>query len=239
MLTTQEIRSVQHEQTRLDLYYSYPKDHSQKRPAVLIFPAWTGRDHLVDHKANLMSSKGYVGIAVDLYGEGKVGKTRDECAQLMMPFAENRQFLKTRIAKIIDHIKHDPLIDSQKILVIGYCFGGMCALDTIRNNLGVCAGISIHGLYSKPGYTLPDAYDAKVLVIHGHKDPMISQTDVTAFQQELQAAKVDWQMMFYGTGYHAFTNPEANDPDFGTVFDATLDDRTNHYVDVFLKEILE
>lgn len=238
MLTNHEIRSVSHEGTRLDLYFSYPKDRSSKLPAVLIFPPWSGRNHFTEHKANLMSQKNYIGIAVDLYGEGKTGETKDECAALMTPFIEDRTLLKNRIAAIIGHLKQDSHIDNTKILAIGYCFGGLCVLDTVRNNLGLCAGVSIHGLYGQPGYSLPSSYTAKVLALHGQKDPMIPSQDVLNLQEELQNAGVDWQMVIYGQGYHAFTNPEANDPDFGTVFDTQLDDRTTSYLNIFLQERL-
>lgn len=238
MLTTHEIRPVSHEDTRLDLYFSYPKDCSSKLPAVLIFPPWSGRNSFAEHKANLMSQKNYIGIAVDLYGESKTGETKEECTALITPFIEDRTLLKNRIAAIIDYLKQDSHIDNTKILAIGYCFGGLCVLDTVRNNLGLCAGVSIHGLYGKPDYSLPSAYTAKVLALHGQKDPMISSQDVLNLQEELQNAGVDWQMVTYGQGYHAFTNPEANDPDFGTVFDTQLDDRTTSYLDIFLQERL-
>ncbi len=156
----------------------------------------------------------------------------------MIPFVNDRAFLRDRIKAIIDHVKQDSAVDSSKVAAIGYCFGGLCVLDAVRNNLGLCAGVSIHGLYGKPDYNLSTTYSAKVLTLHGQKDPMISRDDVSALQDELQNAGADWQMMTYGLGYHAFTNPEADDPDFGTVFNADLDDRTTKYVTAFLTEVL-
>ena len=239
MLITPEIRPLYDGSHRLDCYYSYPQKPQGRLPAILIFSPWSGRTHFVDHKAQLMAQKGYVGIAVDLYGEGKTGVTNDECSALMSPFIEDRQFLKNRMTTIINHFKQDPLIDEQKIVVMGYCFGGLCALDAVRNNLGVYAGISIHGLYGKPSYKLPSLYEAKLLTLHGQKDPMVPANDVWALQEELQKANVDWQMIIYGLGYHAFTNPDVpTDPQFGTVFNASLDHRTTVYVDAFLKEML-
>ncbi|MBW8309595.1 MAG: dienelactone hydrolase family protein [Candidatus Paracaedibacteraceae bacterium] len=239
MLTTQEIRPLYDSNQRLDCYYSHPQNPTGRLPAVLIFSPWSGRNHFADHKANLLAQMGYIGIAVDLYGEGKTGETKAECSALIRPFIEDRQFLKNRITAIINHLKQDPLIDNQKIVAMGYCFGGLCALDTVRNNLGVCAGISIHGLYSKPPYKLPSVYTAKLLTLHGQKDPMVPVEDVRAFQEELQKAEMDWQMIIYGLGYHAFTNPEVeSDPHFGTVFNASLDTRTTVYVSAFLKEVL-
>ena len=156
----------------------------------------------------------------------------------MMPFINDRAFLKDRIQAIIEYVQQDPAVDQTKIAAMGYCFGGLCVLDAVRNNLGLCAAISIHGLYGKPDYSLPTSYSAKVLTLHGQKDPMITRDDVLGLQDELQSAEADWQMITYGLGYHAFTNPEANDPEFGTVFNTYLDDRTTKYVTAFLTESL-
>jgi dienelactone hydrolase len=238
MQTVHEIRPLYDGETRLDLYYSSPKDPLHKLPAVLIFSPWSGREQFAAHKADLLAAKNYMGIAVDLYGESRTGTTKEACSALMTPFLEDRQFLKARLHTLIDHLKKDPAVDSEKIAAIGYCFGGLCVLDAVRNNLGLCAGISIHGLYGKPSYPLPPSYTAKVLTLHGQKDPMVLSNDIQNVQEEFQAAGVDWQMITYGQGYHAFTNPEANDPAFGTVFNACLDHRTTHYVDLFLKETL-
>lgn len=238
MKTKHEIRSIIHNKQRLDLFYSWPQENGKKRPAVLIFSPWSGRDHFAEHKAHWLSRMGYIAIAVDLYGEGKTGETREECSALMMPFINDRAFLKDRIQAIIEYVQQDPAVDQTKIAAMGYCFGGLCVLDTVRNNLGLCAAISIHGLYGKPDYSLPTSYSAKVLTLHGQKDPMITRDDVLGLQDELQSAEADWQMITYGLGYHAFTNPEANDPEFGTVFNTYLDDRTTKYVTAFLTESL-
>jgi dienelactone hydrolase len=41
----------------------------------------------------------------------------------------------------------------------------------------------------------------------------------------------------YGQTMHAFTNPEANDPGFGTVYNETADRRAWQALDNFLEEI--
>lgn len=41
-----------------------------KRPAILIFHAWRGRDDFVLEKAKWLSELGYTGIALDMYEKG-------------------------------------------------------------------------------------------------------------------------------------------------------------------------
>lgn len=233
-----EIVKVQIENDTLELFYAFPDiDHKQPLATILVLPAWHGRDSFMCEKAKCFADQGFLSIAVDLFGDAKIGKTREECQRLIQPFAENRHALKKRLSQLITFLQNDSRIDSNNINAIGYCFGGMCALDMARNNLGLKAAISIHGLLFKPDYNLPDHYSAKVLVLHGHKDPMVPHEQVADFQKEMKKSVDDWQMVVYGQGLHSFTLPAANDPTIGTIYNPLLDQRTTKFVNNFLEEI--
>ncbi|HXF90703.1 MAG TPA: dienelactone hydrolase family protein, partial [Candidatus Nitrosotenuis sp.] len=176
--------NVNHEEVTLELFYAYPES-STPLPTVIIFHHWAGRDQFCRDKATNFAKMGYVGIALDLYGNGKVGKSVAENSALMEPLVNDRELLKDRILTIMDHLKKDARIDTHKIVAIGYCFGGLCALDAVRNNVGLKGAISVHGLFNPPPYPLPDTYTAKVLALHGYKDPMVTADQVEAFQSEL------------------------------------------------------
>ena len=120
--------------------------------------------------------------------------------------------------------------------VIGYCFGGLCALDLARSGCPVAATVSFHGLLSSPDSLATEPIPGKVLVLHGHLDPMVSQEEITSLKKELTTAGADWQLSVYGRALHAFTNPEANDPDFGTVYDAATDRRSWQALEHLLTE---
>ena len=55
---------------------------------------------------------------------------------------------------------------------------------------------------------------------------MATPEDVLAFSKEMDGAGADWQLHAYGATLHAFTHPEANNPDFGTVYSASADRRS-------------
>jgi dienelactone hydrolase len=50
-------------------------------------------------------------------------------------------------------------------------------------------------------------------------------------------AGADWQLHAYGNTMHAFTNPMANDPGFGTVYQKDADRRSWQSMKNFLEEI--
>ena len=53
---------------------------------------------------------------------------------------------------------------------------------------------------------------------------------------ELSAAGADWQVHAYGGTQHAFTNPAANDPEMGTVYNPVADARATAAISNFLEE---
>lgn len=222
----------------LELLYAFPSEYNgQPLPTVLVLHTWSGRDSFCCDKSAYFAAQGFLSIAVDLFGEAKVGKTREECQSLIQPFIADRAILKERLSQIMDFIQKDSRVDSDNISAIGYCFGGLCVLDMVRNNLGLRAGISVHGLLHKPDYKLPDIYSSRVLALHGHKDPMVTPRNVADFQAEMNRSVSDWQMLTFGQGMHAFTRPGANDEASGLVYNPLLDQRTTKIVNGFLEEI--
>ncbi|MGH8133912.1 MAG: dienelactone hydrolase family protein, partial [Steroidobacteraceae bacterium] len=79
---------------------------------------------------------------------------------------------------------------------------------------------------------------ARILILHGWKDPIAPTADVLAITRELTDAGADWQLNIYGRAMHAFTNPAANSPQSGIVYDATADRRSWAATSGFLQEAL-
>lgn len=223
--------------TTLKGYYSFDKNISGKRPAVLVVSDWSGCNEFAWEKAEKLAELGYVGFAIDMYGNGAVGKTKEEKAALMEPLTQNRDLLANRILAAFNTIKTRPEVDTTKIAAIGFCFGGLCVLDLARSGADVRGVVSFHGALIPPPNKKNEKIKAKVLVLHGYDDPRVTGSEVSAFETEMTENKVDWQVHVYGGTMHSFTNPEANDPDFGTVYNAIADRRSWIAMKNFLTEI--
>jgi dienelactone hydrolase len=59
---------------------------------------------------------------------------------------------------------------------------------------------------------------------------------VLELAKELTAAGADWQIHAYGNTVHAFTNPQAANPEMGTVYSEKADRRANAALRDFLQE---
>ncbi len=202
---------------------------------VLVAHAWGGQSAFEQDKAKLVAEWGYAGFAIDVFGKGKRGETNEECEALMTPLASNRVELQSRLAEALSVAKKES--GSDNAAAIGFCFGGLSVLDMARTNMALKGVVSFHGLFGAPGNTA-DQITPKVLALHGWEDPMATPDDVMDFSKEMTSAKADWQLHAYGSTMHAFTNPHADNPDFGTVYDAGADRRSFAACQDFLAEVL-
>ena len=205
-------------------------------PLVLVVHTWAGRDDFVEKKAIELAEEGYVAMAVDMYGDAKVGTSTEENQSLMTPLIEDRDKLKAIINTAVEAGKKIDGVDSSKVAAIGYCFGGLVVLDLARSGTDISGVVSFHGLLMSSDIST-DGIQAKVLVLHGERDPMVPLSMVDDFQKEMTAAEADWQLHSYGNAYHAFTNKEANDPNLGTQYNENADKRSWQSMMNFFTEI--
>lgn len=237
MSNSEQTLTVSHQNLDMNLAVCRPAAAQEQRPAVLVSHAWAGQTDFERGKAAALAELGYVGVALDLYGGGRTGNSKEENSALMQPLLEDRAELRARLLASLQAVRGLDGVDGSRVAAIGFCFGGLCVLDLARSGADVAGVVSIHGLFGAPDLETA-AVSAKVLCLHGWDDPMVPPEQVLGLAAELSAAGADWQLHAYGGTMHAFTNPEANDPDFGTVFSATANRRAWAAVKDFLSEVL-
>lgn len=189
-----------------------PHARDGRTPIVLVAHAWGGHDEFAREKAHMLAELGYIGFAIDVYGKGRRGGSPDESSQLMAPWIEDRAALRRRLLAAIEAARHIEGGDPERLGVIGFCFGGLCAFDLARANApGLRAAVGFHALFMPPGLGAQESIRAKVLALHGYDDPMAKPDAMVGFADEMTRAHADWQVVAYGGTGHAFTNPHAHD----------------------------
>lgn len=209
-------------------------------PGVLVSHAWDGcTDNMRTH-AKTLAENGYAAFALDMYGDGKIGNSTAECLALMTPVKSDRRLLIARITTALETLKAQAEVDSARTAAIGFCFGGLCVLDLARSGAEVCGVVSLHGLFDAPSSDLcVSPIKAKVLALHGYKDPMVKPEDVLGLMKELSAAECDFQVHAYGTALHAFTAVDANMPEMGIVYEKNAHMRAMRSMNDFLGDVFE
>jgi len=191
-------------------FLAWDESVADARPGVLVAPAWGGLDKFAEDKAIEMAANGYVGFALDVYGDGATPDTTEAKTAMMTPFVEDRAMLLKRLKAGYKAAAALDEIDANAMAMMGFCFGGLCTLDLARSGSKLDAAISFHGLLG--GHDLPKKKcKASVLIAHGWDDPMATPEDVTKVMSELSDAGADVQLLAFSNTTHAFTVPEADD----------------------------
>ena len=223
--------------TVLEGRLSWDDSATSPRPGVLVSHTIAGRASLEENKADNLAELGYVAFALDLYGKGVRGETSEQNRALMDAQLADREAMQERLLLALSTLKAQPEVDKGKVGAIGFCFGGLCVLDIARTGEDLAGVVSFHGLFHPPGNTHGNSVKAKILVLHGWDDPLATPDDVHSLAREMSAMGADWQLHAYGNTMHAFTNPAANDPTRGTVYDATADRRSWQAMTNFFDEL--
>lgn len=225
-------------ETLLEGFFCHDDSRPGPLPGLLIAHDWSGRGEFAERKARRLAWHGFATFALDMFGKDKRGTTTAECSALITPFVESRALLARRITAALATARGLPEVDARRVGAMGFCFGGMCVLDLARSGADVRGVVSVHGLLKPTGLPSQGRIRAKVLMLHGYDDPMGPPQDVLAIAKELSGAGADWQLHAYGNTRHAFTNPHANDPALGLMYDEVADRRAWHSLLQFLDEVL-
>jgi dienelactone hydrolase len=227
----------QHEGTALEGYLAYDEARTGKRPGVLIVPDFVGVTDYTRKRAEMLAELGYIGFVADVYGKSVRPASHQEALAEARKYRSNRPLLRARLAAGLDVLRGAPMLGG-RIGVIGYCFGGMAALELARSGADVAGTVCFHGNLDTPNPADAKNIKGAVLVLNGAADPMIPADTIAGFEKEMNAAKVDWQFVNYGGAMHAYTAWDvATDLDKGVAYDKTTDRRSWIAMHEFLKEL--
>ncbi|MCL7750406.1 dienelactone hydrolase family protein [Guyparkeria hydrothermalis] len=179
------------------------------RPVVLVVPEFWGRTAYMEKRARDMAEAGYVGFAIDLYGDGRVTEDAGEATELMNQSLADFDALKTRYRLAIEAIKRHDAVDAERLGAIGYCFGGAVGLSMARQGVRHDAFATFHagieGLAPIAG-----SVDTPTWIFTGEEDPMADPQQVERVAEEMRAAGAEVHVTRYPGVSHAFTNPGAD-----------------------------
>ena len=191
-------------------FVAYDANITGKRPAILVVPEWWGLNDYPKMRARKLAELGYIAMAADVFGNGKIAANPTEAQELTTPFYKDPNLVKIRLDAALNKIKEYKQTDSQNIAIIGYCFGGYVALNYAKLGADLKGVVSFHGgLGGAP--VDKNLLKAKVLVCHGASDKFVSQKDAEGFKHKLDSIGADNTLKIYPNATHAFTNPAATE----------------------------
>ena len=204
--TKEEIISLSADGANLHAYVVYNDSIKGRRPAVIVIPEWWGLNDYPKMRARMLAKLGYVALALDVYGDGRVADNPDSAGAWAGPFYMHPEKAKARIDAAIAELKTYDNVDTSKIGAIGYCFGGGLLLNTARMGDDLKGIVSFHGsLLGTPARK--GVLRTKILVCHGNADKFATPAMVTEFKKQMDSIGADYTFIGYDSAMHAFTNP--------------------------------
>jgi dienelactone hydrolase len=238
-----QTKTVEYKQgdTTLEGFVAWDDAISGPRPGVLVVHQWMGLTDYEKHRAEMLAQLGYVAFCADIYGKSVRPQNMQEAGALAGKYRNgDRQLLRARVNAALDALRHQPLVDPNRIAAIGYCFGGTTVLELARSGANIGGVVCFHGGLDAPNPDDGKNIKCKVLVLHGADDRSSSPQNIDAFENEMRKAGVDWEIIFYGGAVHAFTQPLAgNDNSKGMAYNEKADKRSWEEMKRFFNEIFK
>jgi dienelactone hydrolase len=219
-------------------FVAYDDQSSHKRPGILVMPEAFGLGAHAKERAKRLAALGYIALAGDPFGNGFEPKDLQEAMQYALPLRDDTAKFRQRARVALEKLASLPVVDSNRLAMIGYCMGGTFSLEMARDGAALRGVVSFHGGLETKRPAEKGQIKAKVLVCHGADDPFVPPAQVSAFAEEMTKAGADWQLISYGGTVHSFTNPEAGklgNP--GLAYNKLTDERSWKAMRTFFDEI--
>jgi dienelactone hydrolase len=195
-----------------------------QRPGVLVLHEFWGLNDYARRRAEQLAGLGYVALAADMYGDGKVGSHPEEARAMMETVRQNITTWRGRANAALQALRQVPEVDPSRVAAIGYCFGGATALQMAYSGADLRAVVSFHGALPVAESTEKIRKTTKILILHGADDPRVTSEAVQKFKAALDQGHVDYRFIAYPGAVHSFTVREAgNDPSKGGAYNAEAD----------------
>ncbi|OOR90915.1 dienelactone hydrolase [Moraxella caviae] len=208
-IRTQTLATTAADGTVLLSHVALP-DGSTPVAGILVAPEWWG---VVEHPksvAERLAQAGFAAAVMDVYGDGKFTTDAATANAWMTDALSNPMALMDRCARILADFAALPEVDSARIGVAGFCFGGKLGLDMARLAQPIKAVATFHGNPAPIKPAEKDVFTASVLVAHGAADSMVSMQAIDGLKDELAAADVRFEIDVYDNAKHGFSNPAAD-----------------------------
>jgi carboxymethylenebutenolidase len=177
-------------------------------PGVLVIQEWWGLVPQLKGVCDRLALEGFVALAPDLFhGEFAEHHEMDKAGELMSNLPAERVALD--MIGAVDHLLADARVTGEAVGVVGFCMGGLLALE-IAASAGdkVAAAAPFYG--APLGDGAPD-WSGLTATVRGHfagSDDFFPPEAVAALEQQLRNLGSDVTLEVHPGSGHGFTNEE-------------------------------
>jgi dienelactone hydrolase len=211
----------------LEGYLAYDDAIKEKRPAILVAHTRRGLGDFIRERTRELAKLGYVAFAADFYGKGIRPAEDEPSARESAKMKSDRVLTRSRMNASYKVLLANALADANRTAVIGYCLGGLAALELARSGTPVLGTAVFHGTLTNPNPADAKNIKGHVLVMHGAEDRTAPFSEVQELIKEMRDARVNFDLELYSGTVHGFTQPHnGNDPTRRTAYNAHADKKS-------------
>lgn len=180
---------------------------------VIVLPDVRGLYRFYEELALRFAERGHAAVAIDYFGRTAGLEKRHEDFEYMPHVQQTTpDGIRRDVAAALTHL-HAGDDAPRATFTVGFCFGGRHSWLAAAGGHGLAGAIGFYGRPG-PGHTRDDGspgptqrvseMQAPILALMGGDDPGIPAEDVTAFDEALDAAGVEHEVVVYPGAPHSF-----------------------------------
>lgn len=169
-------------------------------PTVIMIHEFWGLNESIISKADLLAEEGYLVIAPDTFRGSTTSWVPRAIYQAISNKPEN---INADLDSVYAWLESQPDLDSDRIAIAGFCYGGRTSLAYSLHNNQLAATVIFYGA-PETDPTILKNLPGPVLGIFGGADQSISVEQVNAFDAALTEAGVLHEITIYEGQPHAF-----------------------------------
>ncbi|CAN5687667.1 dienelactone hydrolase family protein [soil metagenome] len=178
---------------------------------VVVLPDVRGLYHFYEELALRLAERGYAAVAIDYFGRTAGQEKRDDGFEYMPHVEQTTQTgIQSDVAAAVGYLRSPEGGERAAIFTLGFCFGGRNSWLAAASGHGLAGAIGFYGRPGtgrdgSPGPTARAAeLAAPILALMGGDDPGIPVEDVEAFDEALDNAGVEHEVIVYPWAPHSF-----------------------------------
>jgi dienelactone hydrolase len=189
--------------TEFEAYVARNTNIEESRGTVVIIHDWDGLTDYERRRADMLAAMGYTAFAADVYGVENMPQTMDENRERSGELYADRELFRERLQASLEAARE--VGGSDRLVMMGYCFGGAAVLEAARAGFETVGKVSFHGGLGTPQGQDYSQTNTKIMLLHGTADPVSGPAELAQLVSELEAAGVDHEAQLYGGARHSFT----------------------------------
>ncbi len=205
-LTHEDLVLESDDGTQFAAFAALPDESSEA--GVVILPDVRGLYRFYEELALRFAERGYAAVAIDYFGRtAGVDKRRDDFEYRPHVERTTSEGVQADVAAAVAWLRTQ---GCSAVFTVGFCFGGRNSWLAAASGHGLAGAI---GFYGRPGAggdgspgpaQLADRIEAPILALQAGADQNITAEDNAAFEDALQAAGVDHDVVTYEGAPHSF-----------------------------------